>query len=255
VLCFSGHDPSGGAGIQADIETLNSHQCHACSVVTALTEQDSKNAYKIIPQSAKNIINQANRLLTDFSIKAIKIGLIGDHRIAIAISQLVSQYPDIPVILDPVLAAGGGMSVADDELIHAIRDHLLPNVTILTPNSMEARALAKQEELQGCGLTLLQHGCDYVLITGAHEESVKVSNKLFHNKQCMETYHWDRLPNHYHGSGCTLAASIAALCAHGLDINTVMIEAQEYTWNSLEAAYQPGSGQYNPQRLFWMHTD
>jgi hydroxymethylpyrimidine/phosphomethylpyrimidine kinase len=82
-----------------------------------------------------------------------------------------------------------------------------------------------------------------------------VSNQLFHDDRCWETYNWDRLPASYHGSGCTLATSIAALMAHGLEPIQAVMEAQEYTWNSLNSAYQPGKGQHIPNRFFWMEED
>ena len=255
VLSFSGHDPSGGAGIQADIETLISHQCHACSVITALTEQDSHNVKKLIPQKPEDILDQANRLLNDFQVKAIKIGLIGHHETAEAIHSILLQHPHIPVILDPVLAAGGGTSLSNQTLIDCITDKLLPCTTILTPNSEEARILSQQSHLADCGQSLLDQGCDFVLITGTHEQSNTVDNQLFQKEAKTETFSWDRLPHEYHGSGCTLASSIAALIAHGLDPFTAASEAQDFTWNALNAAYHPGSGQYFPNRLFWMESN
>ena len=255
VLSFSGHDPSGGAGVQADIETLVSHQCHSTSVITALTEQDTRNVKKLIPQSPEAIISQANTLLDDLHINAIKIGLIGHHETAIAIYAILKQHPHIPVILDPVLAAGGGTELSNDRLIATIVDLLLPCTTVLTPNSEEARRLTGYDELEECGLELLEQGCGYVLITGTHESTPSVSNQLFHDGRCWETYTWDRLPANYHGSGCTLAASIAALMAHGLEPIQAVMEAQEYTWNSLNSAYQPGRGQLIPNRFFWMEED
>jgi hydroxymethylpyrimidine/phosphomethylpyrimidine kinase len=255
VLSFSGHDPSGGAGIQADIETLVSHQCHAVSVITALTEQDTRNVKRLIPQSSENIISQAKTLLDDMAINAFKIGLIGHHETALAIYAILKQYPDIPVILDPVLAAGGGADLSNDRLIATVVDLLLPCTTVLTPNSEEARKLANLEDLSECGLSLLEAGSEYVLITGTHESTPSVQNQLFHDERCWETYTWERLPASYHGSGCTLATSIAALMAHGLSPIQAVLEAQEYTWNSLNTAYQTGKGQYNPNRFFWMEDD
>ncbi len=254
VLSFSGHDPSGGAGIQADIETLISHQCHACSIITALTEQDSCNVKKLIPQNSQDIIQQADTLLADFKISAIKIGLIGHHETAAAIHSVLIRHPHIPVVLDPVLAAGGGKQLANDQLINTITDLLLPLTTVLTPNSEEARKLAKKQDLAACGLTLQSQGVDYVLITGTHEQSRLVKNQVFMTDNKSETFNWERLPKSYHGSGCTLASAIAALIAHGLDPFTAITEAQEFTWNSLAAAYKPGLGQYNPNRLFWMEA-
>lgn len=255
VLSFSGHDPSGGAGVQADIETLVSHQCHSASVITALTEQDTRNVKKLIPQSPEAIIGQANTLLEDLSVDVFKIGLIGHHETAVAIYAILKQHPHIPVILDPVLAAGGGTELASERLIAAIIELLLPCTTVLTPNSQEARKLADLDDLDECGLELLDRGCDYVLITGTHESTPAVSNQLFHDGRCWETYTWDRLPASYHGSGCTLATSIAALIAHGLEPVQAVMEAQEYTWNSLNCGYQPGRWQHIPNRLFWMEED
>ena len=255
VLSFSGHDPSGGAGVQADIETLVSHQCHSVSVITALTEQDTRNVKKLIPQCPENIISQANTLLDDLPINAFKIGLIGHHETAIAIYAILKQHPHIPVIFDPVLAAGGGTELCNERLLDTIIDLLLPCTTVITPNSEEARRLAGFDELDECGLELLDKGCEYVLITGTHEDTPSVSNQLFHDNRCWETYTWDRLPNSYHGSGCTLAASVAALIAHGLEPIQAVMEAQEYTWNSLNSAYQPGRGQFIPNRFFWMEED
>jgi hydroxymethylpyrimidine/phosphomethylpyrimidine kinase len=255
VLSFSGHDPSGGAGVQADIEALVSHQCHAASVITALTEQDTRNVKKLIPQSPEDIISQASTLLNDLEVKAFKIGLIGHHETAIAIHSILIQYPHIPVIFDPVLTAGGGAELSNDRLISTIIDLLPPCTTVLTPNSEEARKLAGFNELNECGLALLEKGCKYVLITGTHETTPAVSNRLFHEYRCLETFTWDRLPASYHGSGCTLAASIAALIAHGLKPFQAVTEAQEYTWNALNSAYKPGKGQHIPNRFFWMEED
>lgn len=252
VLCFSGHDPSGGAGVQADIETLVSQKCHACSVITALTEQDSSKVKKLIPQRAADIVAQATTVLADFRVKAIKIGLIADHRVALAIHSVLLQNPTIPVILDPILAAGGGAPLADQQLIDCLLEQLLPCTTILTPNSEEARQLAQQSKLYDCGQTLLDKGCNNVLITGAHEQSSVVENTLFQTNSEPQTFNWQRLAANYHGSGCTLASAIAGLIAQGLDPFTAILEAQEYTWNALEAAYLPGAGQHNPNRLFWM---
>jgi hydroxymethylpyrimidine/phosphomethylpyrimidine kinase len=254
VLCFSGHDPSGGAGVQADIETLASHHCHCVSVITALTEQDSQNVKKVLPQAPEDIISQANTLFADMPIAAIKIGLVGHYETAQAIHSVLQQYPDIPVIFDPILAAGGGKPLADTKLIETINDLLLPCITILTPNSNEARLLTGLQELDDCGLELLAQGCEYVLITGAHEATTEIENRLFYQQKRLETFSWNRLPDSYHGSGCTLASSIAGLLAQGLDAFSSVTEGQDYTWNSLETAYKIGKGQYNPNRFFWVEA-
>jgi hydroxymethylpyrimidine/phosphomethylpyrimidine kinase len=255
VLCFSGHDPSGGAGIQADIEALISHRCHAASVITALTEQDTHNVKNVIPQNAEDVLKQAQTVLHDLPVKAFKVGLMGHFKIAEAVLAILKQHPNIPVVLDTVLAAGGGAPLGNSWLIANITDLLMPYVTVLTPNSQEARKLTGLNDLQECGLALLKLGAKYVLITGTHEATSVVINRLFHDGKLWETYTYDRLPHSYHGSGCTLASSIAAFIAQGLEPVQAIYEAQEYTWNTLNAAYQPGTGQHNPNRFFWMDDE
>ncbi len=255
VLSFSGHDPSGGAGIQADIETLSSHHCHSISIITALTDQDFQNVKKIYPQPPEQIISQAETLFADMQVSVIKIGLIGHHQTAQAIAHILQQHPDIPVVFDPVLAASGGMQLSDASLVETINTLLLPRVKILTPNAQEARTLSGETDLTACGLALLEKGCEYVLITGADEPSVQVNNLLFHQQQKIETFHWERLPHAYHGSGCTLASSIAGLLAQGLDPFLAITEAQDYAWNTLAAAYQVVQEQYKPHRFFWVEAE
>jgi hydroxymethylpyrimidine/phosphomethylpyrimidine kinase len=255
VLTLSGHDPSGGAGIQADIETMISHQCHPASVITTLTEQNTSNIIKLLPQAPRDIISQAFTVLADMQVKVIKIGLIGHVETAKAIHTILMRYSSIPVIFDPVLAAGGGTQLSNQELIKTIVELILPRTTIITPNSLEARQLTNETDLDLCGKKLLELGCEYALITGSHEETDVVNNQLFNDGHCIETYTWDRLSHEYHGSGCTLASSIAAMYAHDLKVTTCMIEAQEYTYNSLSAAYKPGKGQCIPNRLFWMQEN
>jgi hydroxymethylpyrimidine/phosphomethylpyrimidine kinase len=252
VLCFSGHDPSGGAGIQADIETIVSHRCHAASIITCLTEQDSRNVKRLLPQKPQDIISQANTLFSDFEIAAIKIGLLGSNDIAEAIAGLLLDHPHIPVVLDPVLAAGGGTELANEQLLKTIAEQVLPLTTLITPNSLEARRLSGDEDLVDCGQSLQRLGADYVLITGSHENTAQVENRLWMPDGKSETFYWQRLPHSYHGSGCTLASAVAALLAQGVDMFSAVSEAQDYTWQSLEAAYRPGRGQFNPERFFWI---
>ncbi|MBS3964626.1 MAG: hydroxymethylpyrimidine/phosphomethylpyrimidine kinase [Methylomonas sp.] len=254
VLCFSGHDPSGGAGIQADIETLVSHRCHAASIITALTEQDSRNVKRLLPQRAEDVASQARTLMADFTIAAVKIGLLGDAAVASAIADIVRTLPGVPIVLDTILAAGGGTSLASQALQAAIVGELLPLATLVTPNSLEARRLTAQDDLGLCGQALRDMGAQYALITGAHEGSEQVCNQLFMPDGLTQNFTWDRLPHSYHGSGCTLASAVAALLAQGLDMFTAVSEAQDFTWQSLAAGYQPGRGQHNPNRLFWMES-
>jgi hydroxymethylpyrimidine/phosphomethylpyrimidine kinase len=265
VLVFAGSDPSGGAGIQADIMTLASLGCHPLSVITALTIQDSERVEAIDAIDAAWVEDQARQVLEDMTVDAFKIGLLGSIENVQAIAEVVSDYPDIPLILDPVLAAGNGDDLANEELIAAIKELLIPQTTVLTPNSLEARRLVAshfEEEdpaLELCAKALLEMGAEYVLITGTHENTQQVINQLYgpvggpdsDELGLVRSDAWTRLPGSYHGSGCTLASAIAATLANGLDVPAAVREAQEYTWNTLKFAFRPGMGQYIPDRFFW----
>jgi hydroxymethylpyrimidine/phosphomethylpyrimidine kinase len=251
-MTFSGHDPSGGAGIQADIESLASQGCHAASVITAITVQDTQDVLDFTVLEAAHVITQARAVLEDMPVSAFKTGMLGSVEIVQAIHSILQDYPDIPLILDPVLATGHGTSLGEQGLLDAIRVLLLPHTTVVTPNSQEARLLAPEADtLDACALALLDLGADYVLITGTHERTPNVINTLYQGHQLLESFTWERLPYSYHGSGCTLAACIAGLVAHGLDPFQAIHEAQDFTWHALQAGYRPGMGQHLPERLFW----
>jgi hydroxymethylpyrimidine/phosphomethylpyrimidine kinase len=266
VLVFAGTDPTGGAGLQADILTLASLGCHPLSVVTAVTVQDTVGVEDFLPMDAEWIADQARGVLEDIPVAAIKLGMLGSTEAVAAVAEVVADYPDIPLILDPVLASGRGDALANEDLVAALRDLLLPQTTVLTPNSLEARRLAEAAEegeeeenaegegildLQECARRLIDLGSEYVLITGAHEQGLQVTNTLYNARGVVERLRWDRLPGSYHGSGCTLASALAAFLAQGVDVAEAAKEAQEYTWQTLRAAFRPGMGQFIPDRLFW----
>ena len=256
VLVFSGLDPSGGAGIQADIEALSSHGCHACPVVTALTTQDTNDVKHVEAVDAALLLEQAKTILNDIEINAIKIGLVSDIDVIQSIHEIVSHYNTIPVIFDPVLASGANTALNTLDVQLAMKKLLFPYTTILTPNSREARLLAPHADtLDACAMSLLDDGCEFVLLTGSHEPTEKVCNTLYGNNRKLEQFLWPRLDDEYHGSGCTLASSIAGLIAQGNEPLTATLEAQEYSWQSLKNAYQIGRGQSIPNRFFWVNDD
>jgi hydroxymethylpyrimidine/phosphomethylpyrimidine kinase len=258
VMTLAGSDPSSGAGIQADILTLASLGCHPLSVITALTVQDSASVHDMMVIDADWVNDQARLLLEDMPVAAFKVGLIGSVENVAVIAQLAADYPNIPLILDPVLASGSGDEFADEDLISAMRDMLLPQVTILTPNSLEAHRLAAndpdEEEnltLDQCAQRLLALGVGHVLITGTHENTREVINTLYSPDGTARMQHWERLTGSFHGSGCTLSSAIAALLATGVPLMQAVEEAQEYTYETLLHAFRPGMGQNIPDRLFW----
>ena len=260
VLTFAASDPSGGAGLQADILTLASMGCHPLSVVTAITVQDTLGVDGIQALDAEWVTDQARCLLQDMPVDAFKIGVLGSVEIIAAIAEIVSDYPDVPLILDPVLASGRGDEFATEDMLHAMRELLLPQTTILTPNSLEVRRLAEVDDdaessLAACAAKLIEQGAEYVLVTGTHEQTPQVINTLYGKDGVVRTDSWARLSGSYHGSGCTLASAIAAMLANGLELPEAVREAQDYTWHALKKAYRPGMGQFLPDRLFWARED
>ncbi len=260
VLAFAATDPSGGAGLQADVMTLASMGCHPLSVVTAATIQDTMGVEEVMALDPEWVADQARCVLEDMPVAAFKIGLIGSIENIAAIAEVVSDYPEIPLVLDPVLASGRGDELVTDEMIAALRELLVPQTTIITPNSIEARRLVQEDgedeiDLAECARRLLATGCEYVLITGTHENTPQVINTLYGQDGVVRSDSWERLAGSYHGSGCTLASAIAATIANGLSISDAVKDAQEYTWQTLKAAFRPGMGQHIPDRLFWARED
>jgi hydroxymethylpyrimidine/phosphomethylpyrimidine kinase len=262
VLVFAASDPSGGAGLQADIMTLTSMGCHPLSVITAVTIQDTTGVDDVSAIDAEWVADQARCVLEDMPVAAFKIGVLGSLETIAAIAEVVSDYPEIPLVLDPVLASGRGDELASEEMVIAIRELLVPQTTIITPNSLEARRLAMDDsneeddpDLAECAQRLIASGCEYVLVTGTHENTPQVVNTLYGQDGVMRTDSWQRLPGSFHGSGCTLASAIAATIANGLPIGDAVKDAQEYTWQTLKAAFRPGMGQQIPDRLFWAREE
>jgi hydroxymethylpyrimidine/phosphomethylpyrimidine kinase len=256
VMTMSGNDPTGGAGIQADIETLLSMGCHAAPVITTLTVQDTQDIKSYATIETDMLIQQARAVLEDMAVSAFKIGLLGAVETVEALHTLLIDYPDIPVVLDPILISGGGSNLADDDIVEAMANLLFPLSTIITPNSTEARLLAPEADtLDACAQVLQELGCEHILITGTHENNREVINRLYGEQKLIETFHWERLPGTFHGSGCTLASAIAGLLANGMDILTAVNEAQEYTLETLRHGYRIGMGQLIPNRLFWANAE
>jgi hydroxymethylpyrimidine/phosphomethylpyrimidine kinase len=256
VLTFAASDPTSGAGLQADILALASMGCYPLSVVTALTVQDTAGVESFYPIDPDWVADQARCILEDMPVAAFKMGMLGSTEIVTVVAEVVSDYPDVPLVLDPVLASGRGDQFAGEDMVRAIRELLVPQSTVVTPNIAELRRLADEDDnddanLAECAQRLLDTGCEYVLVTGTHDSTADVVNTLYHRGGVLRADTWQRLPGSYHGSGCTLASALAANLARGLDIGDAVYEAQDYTWQALSHAFRPGMGQYLPDRLFW----
>lgn len=251
VLVFAGLDPTGGAGLQADVEAIGSMGGHALPVLTAITAQDTRDVRSCTPIDALSIIEQARVVLEDVAVDAFKVGLVGGVDAIGAIHTILKEHEGTPVVIDPVCASSSGTVLADDEQLDAMVSLLLPLATVVTPNTLEARLLTPEaDSLNASAQELMSYGCEFVLLTGSHEPTPNVVHRLYSDRRLIESFEFERLPAGYHGSGCTLSSAIAALLGHGLEPLPAVGEALAYTFQALERGFPLGSGQLIPRRLF-----
>lgn len=251
VLVLAGHDPTGGAGIQADIETIASFGCHAACVITALTAQNTMRLGHVLPQDPQHFEEQLALVAEDMPLAACKIGVCPSPLLMQSISEFLARRPELPVVVDPVLVAGSGGSFLEQDEIEALCEYLLPHARLLTPNGREARQLSNQIDLPAAAETLLARGARAVLVTGGDEPGETLVNTLYQPGETPWHYRFQRLNGSFHGSGCTLSAAIAAGLARGESLLDAVAGGQDYTWHCLEAAARLGQRQLHPGRLYW----
>ena len=243
VLVFAGLDPGGGAGLAADIAAIGALGGHALPVATALTVQDNNRVHEVQPVDAGLILRQADALIDSCSIDAVKIGIPGSRENAAAIARLLRQLraadPGLPVVLDPVLASGHGDALGKGNAIAALAE-LLPLATVLVPNLPEAAALGALPS-------------EHVLVTGGHGEGDVIVNRWLQGGVEQRAWRLPRLPHSYHGSGCTLAAAIAARLALGDRVEQALEHAQDYCHQTLAHAFRIAPGQRIPRRILHTH--
>ena len=252
VLFLSGHDPGGGAGVQADLETAAALGGHGLSLITAHTVQDTRDVAAVRPSDLALLREQAAVLLADVPVKAIKVGLLGAAEQVPLVVELIERT-GVPAVVDPVLRAGGGKDLASAALVEALK-RALPREHVLTPNAAEARRLVPEaRDLDAAGAALVALGARHVLITGGDEPANAsdgaVINRWYRHDGASRAFSWPRLPGPFHGAGCTLAAAIATLLAQGLAIGAALADAQAFTHRALERAFAVGRGRRIPGRL------
>lgn len=252
VLIFAGVDPSGGAGIAADILAVTAQGAHALPVVTTLTVQDNDHVFDAIPVAFELVARQARALIDKIDVQAVKIGIPGSAANAQAMAELIidlrRRRPDLPVVLDPVLASGHGDALSRDDAVRALAP-LLPLATLIVPNLPEAQLLTGLNRAAGQAASLHARGCRHVLITGGHDSGAAVLNRWFGPDSAQQDWSWPRLPGAFHGSGCTLASAIAARLAQGETMAAALAAAQAYCHEALATSYPIAAGQRVPRRL------
>ncbi|MDX1800270.1 MAG: hydroxymethylpyrimidine/phosphomethylpyrimidine kinase [Marinobacter sp.] len=247
-MVLSGLDPSGGAGIQADIQAITALGCHPLPVLTCLTVQDTRNVYNSAPVDAELIREQLACLEEDTPIHAIKTGALGNADVVAVVMGFLARHPDIPLIVDPVIKAAGGGDLADQALVDRMRDGLFAYADVITPNGEELVLLGGDDNPDRSAERLLTGGCQNVLATGGHGTGAQITNTLYYSNGQRRTWDIPRQGGEYHGTGCTLAAAIAAGRAAGLDLESAIARAQTFVSAAITGALSVGQGQPVPDR-------
>lgn len=247
VLTINSHDPSGGAGLVADVETAASLGCHCLSAVTALNVRDTRNLKDRQSSGTAVLIEQIRAALEDTPVAAIKLGDFASVAQAEAIHTILVEYDDIPVVFDPALY----QSAEDGDALAAVRLLLLPRASVGVLSTHHVRQLAScGDSLRASAQELLEFGCEHLLITGDGSGGKEI-NRLFSSRGVSKEYTWEHLPQSFHGAGSTLSAAITAYLAHGFDLMEALQQGQQFTWQALAQARRLGQGCLIPDRLFW----
>lgn len=243
VLCFSGLDPSGGAGLQADIESIGAAGAHAAIACTAITVQSSQAVFGFEATDSQLLKAQAEAVLNDLPVKAIKSGMLGTVENIAMLAELFNHNliaSGTPFVLDPVLVANSGGSLGDKDTLVQAFSALLPHATLITPNTHELRALAGLDDLHDCAKALNDKGVKAVLVKTSHDFTEgDIEQFLYVDGNIIHTSIIPRLQGEFHGSGCSLASHIAGRLAMGENLIDAIKHADAWILRTLQHADTP----------------
>ena len=234
VLSIAGSDSIGGAGIQADLKTFSALGVYGMTAITALTAQNTQSVLHIMPASEQNLRLQLDAVFTDVVPDAVKIGMLHNEALIEVVIKAIDRYRPRNIVLDPVMISTSGCALLSPTSVDLLKNELMPRCNIVTPNLLEAQALAGHKitdirSLYAAGEELTKL-CAAVLIKGGHSEGNDVSDYLFEvGKECPECYTIRRVDTvNTHGTGCTLSSAIAANLALGYDLHKSVARAKDY---------------------------
>ncbi len=259
ILTIGVSDPVGAVGIQADLATFAALGCHGLSVLTGLLIADTARVEDSQEVDADWVVDQARVLLEDMPVAAIKVGALTSLEQATAVAEIVSDYPDVPLILDPYLSSLPDSGLADDDMLMAIRQILVPQATVLLLSQVELARMAETWREGGGDMLaedvaeLTTAGCEFVLVkcTGSSGAPVKtVSNTLYNDDGVVAESEWQHLAGPFNGAGTTLSAALTAFMARGLDAREAVQAAQEFTVGALAHAQRFGMGKLIPNKFY-----
>jgi hydroxymethylpyrimidine/phosphomethylpyrimidine kinase len=258
ILTFGASDPVGAIGIQADLASFAAMGCHGLSVITALLLGDTTRIEDTQTIEADLVADQARIVLEDMPVAAFKVGYIGSIETVSVIAEIVSDYPDIPLILDPFSTGLPDLGLEGDDMLIAIRELLIPQTTLLLLSTVELARFAETwreptnaDALMLDAMRIIDLGCEFLFVTGTPCDVHDVANTLFDESGAVRNDNWQRQPGTFSGAGNTLSATIAAMMANGLEVPEAALEAQEFTVAALAHAQRLGMGKLIPDRYFW----
>lgn len=249
VLTIAGSDSGGGAGIQGDLKTFAALGCYGTSAITAITVQNTLGVSDIHPVPAAIVAGQIKAVLDDIRPAAIKIGMIHQPEVALAIAGLLRAYQGIPVVLDPVMVSSSGRPLLSDETVNILQQELFPLVTLVTPNLDEATVLSGMaisgvEDMKAAAARILATGCNAVLVKGGHLSGTQLFD-VYLDQSGIEHIISNAaiVTNNTHGTGCTLSSAIAAFLARGYDMVTAIKNASNYMHQAIAAGKDVKTGE------------
>lgn len=270
VLSIAGSDSSGGAGIQADLKTFSALGVYGTTAITAITAQNTLGVHAQHPIPAEMVYNQIVAVLDDLHPSFVKIGMLSNPEIVMAVADALSKYP-LSIVLDPVMVSSSGHRLLSVEAQEVIKQKLLPMATLITPNLPEMEALtglplSTYEEKEKAARCLMNSGAKAILLKGGHEEGDVKTDILFSNsatgiQSAMFTSETVATRN-IHGTGCTLSSAITAFLARGLALEEAIVEAKKYISNAIQSGadiaighgFGPVNHGFNPLKMIVHET-
>jgi hydroxymethylpyrimidine/phosphomethylpyrimidine kinase len=254
-MTVSGFDPLGGAGVIADLKTFGANGCYGVAAITAIDVQERDTALDQIYPVDVNILRACLKsIFAESRVKAIKIGMLATRANAEAVLEVLEKHSSLPVALDPLVRASGGLDVKDRGCVDFVRDRLLPRATVITPNLLEAAALTglkveDVEEMKVAARKLIEMGARAVVVTGGHlERPVDVFADSSSN---LRTLAGDRIkPENIYGAACTFSSALAACLALGHRLDEAIILAKAYVTETIRRAYPVGDGRVPLNQLY-----
>ena len=255
ILTIAGFDPSGGAGISADLKTFAANNCYGVAAITALTVQNTQGVSEVRPIEGALLKASIQAVMSDGRVKALKIGMLSNRANAEVVREVLDANPLLPSVLDPVARSTSGKELIDAEGLDYLRNELLSRVTLITPNLEEAAALSglKVENVEGmkaAAQRLVEMGAHAVVVTGGHLD--KAIDVFWDGFGC-QTFVGDRIkPDTVHGTGCTFSSAIAANLALGRQLADAIVMAKAYVTEAIRKAYSVGPGRMPLNHLYRM---